>query len=73
MDERGVSLLWLGPLCFYKDKQYEGPSKWNHSPSRNGCSRNNHEGSTHDHLVYPKDLYLSWVKIGSLIQSYQGS
>jgi len=67
MDGRGASLLWLKPLCFYKDKQYEELSKWNHSPNRNECSRKNHEGSTHDYLVYPKDLYLSWVKIGSLI------
>jgi hypothetical protein len=53
---KDASLQWHGPPCFYKDNLYEGPSKWNHSPSRNERLRKNHEGLTHEHLVYPKDL-----------------
>jgi hypothetical protein len=46
---------------------------WNHYPSWNETLRNNHEEPTHGHLVYPKDLLLSWIKMGLPIQTYQGS
>ena len=51
-----ASLVQHGPPYFYKDNQHEGPSKQNYSSSRNERSRNNHKGSTHEYLMYPKDL-----------------
>ena len=70
--EEAIVLQYVPPY-FYKDNHHEGPFKQNHSLSKNKSSRKNYEGPTYGCLIYPNDLLLPWIIMGSSIYSYQDS